>query len=152
MNKAERGEALKALVEDLKGKPCVYGQDDCSLICAQWIADVTGRSFDWPVYSSREDAERIIEEAGGLVAVWTPIAWQLGLEERHLYPGEAPEIGDVGIIETSQGPVGGIFLTNGTFLWRAERGVRMVGVRTHVTRREGDTTYRKPIILKVWAV
>lgn len=148
----ERSERLRALAESLKGKTCAYGEDDCSLVPAQWVADITGKEFDWPVYSSREEAERIIEEAGGLVNVWSGIARKIGLEPVYLAPGQVPAVGDVGIIETSQGPVGGIFLFGATFLWRAERGVRVIGVRSHLLRREGDAVVRRPLILKVWRV
>lgn len=123
----ERGERLRLMVEDLKGKPVEWGVDDCSTLPAQWVAEITGREFDWPFYDTREGAARIIDEAGGLVAVWQPIARQLGLIERH----DTPEIGDIGIIETSQGPVGGIWLHGQTFIWRADQGVRVLGVRSH---------------------
>lgn len=123
----ERGERLRALVEELKGKPCVYGETDCSIIPAQWVADITGKTFDWPEYSTREEAEAIIEKAGGLVEVWKPITRKLGLVERH----DTPEIGDIGIIDTSLGHVGGIWLHGQTFIWRAEEGVRVLGVRSH---------------------
>ena len=130
-----RGEMLGALVEGLKGKPCTYGVDDCSMLPAQWVADVTGREIDWPAYASREEAERMIDAAGGLVNVWLPVVRSLGLVERF----DVPEIGDIGIIETSQGHVGGIWLHARTFIWRAEMGVRVLGVRPHR-------------IVKVWQV
>ncbi|WP_157014901.1 DUF6950 family protein [Mesorhizobium xinjiangense] len=123
----ERGERLRALVEHLKGKPVEYGVDDCSMLPAQWVADVTGREFDWPVYGSRDGAAAIIDAAGGLVNVWLPVVRSLGLIERF----DVPEIGDIGIIDTSHGHVGGIWLHGQTFLWRADQGVRVLGVRSH---------------------
>lgn len=126
----ERGDKLRALVDTLKGKSVEFGVDDCTILAAQWVADITGREIDWPAYSTRGEAERIIEDAGGLVKVWAPVVRKLGLMERSPQ-FDVPQIGDVGIIETSVGHVGGIWLHGQTFLWRAELGVRIIGVRTH---------------------
>lgn len=122
-----RGERLRAIVDALRGKPVEWGVDDCSTLPAQWVAEVTRREFDWPFYDTEEEAARIIADAGGLVEVWKPITRKLGLVERH----DTPEIGDIGIIDTSLGHVGGIWLHGQTFIWRAEEGVRVLGVRSH---------------------
>ena len=153
----ERGEALRRMADELSGVPCVYGPegDDCSILPMQWVRGwrekTTGR--EWPVsvpdYSSREEAEALIERAGGLVNVWNPIAPQLALQP--LGPQDVPVIGDVGIFVTSRGEVGGIFLHGGIILWRAEMGTRQIGVwgRSLPVRRETgwDTI---PVVSKAW--
>lgn len=132
----ERGVRLRALDVSLQGKPVEWGIDDCSLMAAQWVADETGLDVFWPDYHSKEEAETIIREYGGLVSVWDSLAASIGITPRYNGP---PEIGDVGIIETSLGLVGGIWLHGSSFLWRSENGVRILGVRA---RR----------IVKVWRV
>lgn len=127
----ERGEKLRTVAEHLKGKSCVYGEDDCSMVPLQWVLDWNrhrhSREFEisYPAYASRDEAETVIEAAGGLVNVWRAVARQVGLTEHY----QNPEIGDIGIIETRLGQVGGIFLHGGAILWRAEQGVRVIGVR-----------------------
>src|SRR5690606_1964108 len=100
---SEREDRLRAYVEAAKGRPMQWGYDDCSPWAAQWVADITGKEISWPVYSTEDEARRIIEEGGGLPAIWKRMAREIALEE---VIGEAPRLGDVGIIESSRGQVG----------------------------------------------
>lgn len=121
-----RGEALRGLAESLEGRPVIWGPDgdDCSQLPLQWVVGWRQRmtgvcpDVDAPAYASREEAQAVIAAAGGLVAVWMPICRALGLAP--LGPADLPEIGDVGIMETSRGQSGGIFIGGGMLLIRAE--------------------------------
>lgn len=151
MDAATRGERLLALSERLKGAPVRWGEDDCSMMPAQWIASITGKEFDFPLYSSREEADAIIADHGGLVTVWSKMAKQVGLME---IINEQPQIGDVGIIMNNhEVPVGGIFLHGGVIMWRAEVGTRQIGVygRTYPVRVGGEIE-RRPLLIKAWRV
>jgi hypothetical protein len=133
----ERGALLKAAVLALEGKPIEWSVDDCSSWPAQWAVDITGREFDWPVYDSREAAIALIEAAGSLEAIWSPILRKAGFAEVH---GEEPGVGDIGIVKTrTVGDVGGIFAFGGVFCWRSERGMWFLGPKRHT-------------IVKVWRV
>lgn len=144
----ERGERLRAIAEELKGKPCQWGVDDCSMLPARWVSEVTGKTFDWPDYSSKEEAIEQIEAWGGLVNIWNHVAARLGLRLRV----GVPEIGDVGIIQTVQGPVGGIFLPGQVIMRRAEMGVRVHHVPNSTVRRVDGEVQEIPLLIKVWQV
>lgn len=147
----ERGERLRAYVEAVKGKPMQWGVDDCSLWVAQWVADETGRTFDWPVYSTEEEARQIIDAHSGLVHVWDAVAKEAGMTP---FFGEAPSVGDVGIIETRRGQVGGIFTHGGGICVRTVDGVAVLGVvgRSFPVRSENGEWERRPVVVKVWAL
>lgn len=144
----ERGDRLRALAHDLKGKPCEWGVDDCSMLPAGWVAENTGKSFDWPAYASKEEAIEQIEAWGGLVNIWNHVAADLGLKAQR----GTPEIGDVGIIQTVQGPVGGIWLPGQVIMRRAEMGLRVHHVPASTVRRVDGVPTEIPLILKVWQV
>ena len=144
----ERGERRRAIAEELKGKPCEWGVDDCSMLPAHWASEMTGMAFDWPDYSSKEEAVEQIEAWGGLVNIWNHVAAHLGLKVRV----GLPEIGDVGIIQTVQGPVGGIFLPGQVIKRRAEMGVRVHHVPSSTVRRIDGVPTGIPLLIKVWQV
>lgn len=147
----ERGEKLRALSEQLKDKAVEWRVDDCSAMPAQWVSDQTGKEFDWPDYTTRDEAEDVIEREGGLIAIWERTARKIGLPE---IINERPQIGDVGIIvDNNEVPVGGIFLHGGVIMWRAEVGTRQIAVygRTYPARVNG-IILRKPLLLKAWRV
>lgn len=144
----ERGERLRVIAEELKGKPCEWGVDDCSMLPARWVSEMTGKTFDWPDYSSKEEAIEQIEAWGGLVNIWNHVAARLGLRLRV----GVPEIGDVGIIQTVQGPVGGIFLPGQVIMRRAEMGVRVHHVPNSTVRRVDGEVQEIPLLIKVWQV
>lgn len=122
----ERGRRLEAFCEAMDGKPVTYGIDDCSTWPAQWAVNETGCDLDWPEYSSREEAQALIDEAGGLAPLWDA-AIGSRFEECH---EEYPPVGSIGIIRTRLfGEVGVIFVFAGVVCWRHETGVRVFGVR-----------------------
>lgn len=144
-----RGERLRAFVEAAQGKPA--GFDECSTWPAQWVANETGRAFDWPVFAARADMDTYIAEAGGLVAVWDRFARIVAVPER--YVTDEAAVGDVGIIETSGGRVGGIFSHHGVFCWRAENGVNLIGVGGRsFPMRTVEGWERRPVVVKAWQV
>ncbi|WP_146149162.1 hypothetical protein [Nitratireductor sp. StC3] len=144
----DRLERLRAMAERLKGKPCEWGVDDCSTMPAQWVAETTGKEFDWPAYSTKEEAIELTEAWGGLVNIWDHVARQIGLKAVF---GE-PEPGDVGVIQSDQGPVGGIWLPNHVIMRRAEMGVRVHWVRPYTVRSVDGEPTKIPLILKTWRV
>jgi hypothetical protein len=144
----ERGDRLRAMAEELKCKPCEWGVDDCSMLPARWVSEMTGKTFDWPDYSTKEEAHEQIEAWGGLVNIWNHIAAQLGLKVRV----GVPQIGDVGVIQTAQGPVGGIFLLGQTIMRRAEKGTRTHYVPNITMRRVEGEVREIPLLIKVWQV
>lgn len=146
-----RGDRLRAYVEAAKGEAA--NVDACSTWSAQWVVNETGREFDWPMFSSRDDVATYVAAAGGLVAVWDRLSTVAGLAPCY---GDEPQVGDVGIIETSANPsdrVGGIFASGGTFCWRAENGVRIIGVAGRsFPVRTASGWERRPVVVKAWQV
>lgn len=134
-----REKLLGAYVRETTG-PVTWGTSDCSTWPAQWVAEVTGRTIEWPLYASEAEAEALIADAGGLVPLWRDVAVRSGLRERDVR--EAPEPGDVGVIGTRRlGDVGVVFgllagVGEGPWLtyWRSEEGVRRMSVRRHSIR------------------
>ncbi|MEM8664211.1 MAG: hypothetical protein AAGF49_08850 [Pseudomonadota bacterium] len=123
-----RGERLRRAVDRLNHVPMTWGQDDCSMFPALWAAAITGRSAQWPRYSTEAEAHALIFEAGGLVPLWRRLADEMGLRERER--GEPPLVGDVGVISTRRmGEAGGVFAEHGVLCWRAETGVRLLAPR-----------------------
>lgn len=146
----KRGERLRAFVDAAKGEPA--GFDACSTWPAQWVANETGREFDWPAFADRAEMDAYVEAAGGLVGVWERFAAVIGVPQR--YDIDAAGVGDVGIIETSDGRVvGGIFTFGGVFCWRSDLGVNMIGVagRSFPVRTD-DGWQQRPVVVKVWQV
>lgn len=73
------------------------GEHDCSAWPARWAG------VPLPAYETDEEADVIVAEAGGLVALW-----ERTIGDR-LPPVEVAEAGDVGIIEAGERLVGAIF-------------------------------------------
>lgn len=104
-------------------KPVVWGEDDCTAWAAKWIECATGQKIDLPKYTDREQANAMIDQAGGLVDL---IGQYLGPPVGY---GE-PQIGDVAVIETGRsGDVCVVMLKNYVAVWRADHGVRQFRVR-----------------------
>lgn len=124
---------LLAFLEEFDGEDVRWGFDDCSARCAAWVREC-GYDIGLPAYSSEEEAEKLIQEAGGLVALWDRISASAGIYERI---GE-PKAGDVGIIPTNRfGPTGVIFAGPNLCNWK-------------IGRRPSWMTPRS--WLKVWAI
>jgi len=124
---------LQAFLEGFSEKPVEWGRDDCSAVCALWARE-NGFDIHLPHYTSQDEAHAIIDAAGGLMAVWDEVTLEGDLPERD----GAPELGDVGIIDTRRfGPIGVIWGSGGTCCWRTNSGFFWLAPRSH---------------LKVWAI
>lgn len=88
---------MARLDEWLRSAPAhVYGQSDCCLWPAAWVEHVTGRHPAPEMLGAYHDAEgckRIVETAGGVVAVMQSFALRAGLE-----PTQTPQRGDIGTV------------------------------------------------------
>jgi len=128
---------LRAMCAQVARTAPVYGVDDCSAWPAQWVANVTGKALDLPVYHSRAEAEAMMDDAGGLVPIWDRVLSPAGIGPRSGFP----RFGDIGVIETfGFRDVGVIFCELGSAAWRAHRGgIQFLAPRHHTIR-------------KVWAI
>ncbi len=121
-----RGADLMAFVRRHEGVRVTWGLDDCSAICARWMSEACGFAPALPPYRSREEAARLIDASGGLVACWRGALRSLDLAETDL-----PGIGDVGVVETEHfGAVGMIMGANGYAFWRARAGFQLMRPRS----------------------
>lgn len=117
-----RRDALMAFLERWKDRPVEWGVSDCSAWPALWVEEITGRKLALPAYDTREDAYRLMDEAGGLVALWRAALADTGAME--FAAVEAVELGDVGVMDTRGfGPVGVIFAAPHLAYWKAETGI-----------------------------
>lgn len=116
-------------------KPWEWGEHDCCTFAAGW-AMLCGHAdpmAGWRgAYSSEEEARRIMEDAGGLVVLWSAALAALSRPE-----GE-PQQGDIGICNVigEDGPTanGGIF-TGGRWSFLAPRGLCVLRVEpSNVTK------------------
>lgn len=117
-------------------EPTIWGVNDCTMWAADWVRLVSGRDLATVAYSSESEARALIECRGGLLNIWDTALASAGFFESH-----APQIGDVGLVETRlSGPVGVIF-TNGVLaLRRKHEG----GVWTFSTARRA--------LIKAWTI
>jgi hypothetical protein len=128
---------LRRHIERSATDPVVWGESDCTAWAARWVGDFHDRSLALPRWRSREEAYALIASAGSLAALWSDALARFGLPERF----DAPQAGDVGIIETRvAGQVGVIFIHDALVAWRgAPTGARFL--RPH-----------PQAIVKVWAL
>jgi hypothetical protein len=115
-----RADTLLAFLEEWQDKPIVWGESDCSAWPALWFRIATGDSVLLPAYSARGEAVRHIVRAGSLVALW-----RASLADTRAYEIEPEEarLGDVGVIEMSDGPKGFIFANAEFGYVKAEIGI-----------------------------
>ncbi|MDE3797591.1 hypothetical protein I7G59_09655 [Sinorhizobium meliloti] len=126
-------ERLRAFIAEAQESESVWGVSDCSKWAAAWVEQVHGRKIKLPRWRSRDQAHRLIAKAGSLDRLWSD-----ALAEFRLFETGRPQLGDVGVIDTSRyGQVGGIFVHGEYFAWRAETGVAFIVPR---------------IIVKAWAI
>ena len=66
-----RKEIIDALVEDWRGRPLAYGVTDCFQWVATAVHALTGVDYRerFPKYASRDEADAIIGEAGGVAVL-----------------------------------------------------------------------------------
>lgn len=122
-----RGKLL-AFLEQFEGDKVTWGVDDCCAMCAAWVREC-GYELSLPSYSSQEEADALIERAGGLVALWDKHLSSV-LYER---VSEHPRLGDVGIIPTRRfGPTGVIWVDTGLCAWRIGPRPSLMAPRTYL--------------------
>jgi hypothetical protein len=90
------------------------------MLCADWIWFVRGidPAAAWrDNYSTEEEQELILQQSGGIVALFDACLSQIGIK-RVTSPGR----GDIVIVETPQGLTGGV-LTGPMVMMRGRRGI-----------------------------
>lgn len=111
-----RQQRLRAFLKSYEEQPVEWRVSDCSAAPAKWVEAEREISIAFPEYGTREEAARLIAEAGGLVNIWNE---RLPLSAR-IAP---PELGDVGIVSMRKlGDVGVIIGAPGIALLRREEG------------------------------
>lgn len=138
--------AVEAFGKTYKDSEVTWGRDDCSMFPAAWLKHFATeirrqrwRGLTIPAYNSEEEANALIEAAGGLVNVWDAIA-----TDARLMPIDPMEVlaGDIGIVRMSHlGPQGCIFVKYGVgAMVRRSPGTHTIGMRRqHIMR-----AYRLP--------
>lgn len=145
----ERGQRLRAFVKAVEGQPANF--DECSTWPARWVAEITGREFDWPCFPDEGAMREYLNAIGGLPNLWSGVASRLGIPEIGI---DEPLIGDVGIIETQRsGLVGGIFGAGGAIFVRSSCGAAALGVvgRRVPFRVDGGFEMR-PVVVRAWRI
>lgn len=126
---------LSRHVSEVEGLPVEWGVNDCTMWAAEWFERVKGYGLDLAPYASRQEAHELIDNAGGLDALWGH-ALAGHLERRYV----DPQLGDVGVIQSRLfGQVGGIFGDDGIFFWRSDKGTALLRPRPST-------------IISVWAI
>lgn len=116
---------LTELVQSLEEKPVEWGVDDCNMTPHRWVVDETGYDVYSAEYGSEEEAREIIEQSGGVEAIWRNALTGVLFENF-----SEPKCGDVAIIKTRAfGVVGVIFVSGGHALWRTENGTKYLTPR-----------------------
>jgi hypothetical protein len=103
-------------------KPFEVGRTDCSLWVADWVQQQTGIDLAavWRgQYSSRDEYLRLLIARGGLVRVAHRAL--MSIRAKRIEPAAA-QLGDVGVIVTTDGPALAIF---GWDQWNAKTGDRL---------------------------
>ena len=118
---------LQSYADSLENEAVVWGKSDCCLFVARWVEIANGKKLALPAFDSEGMAKRLIAKAGGLEALWAEIAGKAGMYETRF-----PEIGDVGLIALSTGPVGAIWCQAGYALIRADIGLTYVNPRSFI--------------------
>lgn len=128
-----RHDRLAAFLRRAASEPRVAGHWDCAMTVANWVEAETGRDPAPHLRGAYTDAAwpRIVERAGGLVALVGGLAEAAGLA-----PTDAPEPGDIAVVDTPVGPAGAI---------RTEVGWAMKLDR-------GITVSPRPTLLAAWKV
>jgi hypothetical protein len=128
---SDRAERLQAYIDTVKDTSCEWGRDDCSMFAGRWIEIEREIVLSLPRYRSEDEARAMIARDGGLLAIWDRIARVAGILETG-----APDMGDVGLIETARfGPVGVIFAGSGMAFWRATQGLTVLQPRARTILR-----------------
>lgn len=88
---------LQDYLDQAAQTPFAWGAHDCATFPAGWVLSQLGADplAIWrDTYATAEEADGLIAEAGGLIALWTQAAEQVGASRT-----SAPRAGDVGVVE-----------------------------------------------------
>lgn len=103
---------LPVFVQSLASDPFIYGETDCLMTLANWVRFVTGNDPAVHLRGQYHDEagwRAIVSDAGGMVLLVDTIASRAGLVRAD---GE-PVVGDVAIVDSKIGEVGGVRLERG---------------------------------------
>lgn len=99
---AERGRAFNAFLREGAALPFLWGERDCTLWVADWIARVRGidpAKAQRGTYATAGACRRLLVREGGLVALATASLARCGFAVT-----DAPVVGDVGVVCAPAGP------------------------------------------------
>ncbi|MBN9472259.1 MAG: hypothetical protein J0J10_26205 [Bosea sp.] len=119
-----RSERLTAFVAAGARTPFVWGTCDCTLWVADWVLSETGIDLGTGrrgSYASALGCRRLLQSAGGLSVLVADLMARAGFAE-----ADAPAVGDVGLIETTAGPMMAIS-TGERWALKTADGVAVVG-------------------------
>lgn len=118
-------ELLPKFLDKSSRKPFLWGESDCMLDIADWLAFATKDKelrdvgSKWRSrYSTQQECEALLEPMGGLVGAMKTEAKALGLEST-----DQPEPGDIAMVEGfGDKPMGAIMMMSGRWRVRTEKG------------------------------
>lgn len=116
----DRTMALHAFLAQASEQPFIWGERDCALWVADWIATVRGTDPAQAIrgrYRTAAGCARFLAREGGLPALASRLLAAIGLSDT-----ASPQAGDVGLVETTLGPVM-MICTGPVWAWKAPRGL-----------------------------
>lgn len=84
---------LTSYIQSTGGEGYTYGFSDCAPWVARWVERATGRKVPFPMYRSRKQSLQVVKDAGGMTALFSDLAAQVGLKATL-----APQRGDIGLL------------------------------------------------------
>jgi len=91
-----RAGRLASFLKDYAGREFSHGVADCAIMVADWIRSETGRDPAADLrgrYSRERDWRRIVDEAGGMVALYDVLAMSVGLRHESV-----AKVGDIAVV------------------------------------------------------
>lgn len=105
-------ELMNAFIDSRRGKPFVWGENDCCLFACDCVLAMTGTDLAAAYrgqYQTALGAMRAIKPHGGVYGAFENAASAYGIEQR---PAAYAQRGDVVTTETEHGPALGICLSD----------------------------------------
>lgn len=122
-----RAALLAEYLRESASQAFVWGERDCVLWAAAWIAKLHGRAPGAQfrgTYTTQDECRRIIEDHGGLLALLRRELVSFGLSET-----SEPKPGDVAVVRVLQHQVGAIKTERGV-AFKTPKGVAMAKLPT----------------------
>lgn len=129
-------ERLAELIAERRERRFEWGIHDCCMFAADAVKAMTGHDPAAPfrgTYASQEEASRILENAGGVIAL---VEATFGLGNR--IPAKFAKRGDLVFVDTNHGPAIGVVASDHA-VFAAPEGLAQVAVS-----RCRDVAYRVP--------